>query len=370
MASLQRILIAVFCFLFLTATAHAQASAPAENVIVVTLDGMRWQEVFGGADKDLISKVGGDSSLNAADLGRMYLRDTPAEQRAVLMPFLWNVVAKEGQIFGDRTSNSVAVVTNPQRISYPGYSELMTGLVEPKINSNYPLPNPNPTVFEWLNKQPDFAGKVAVFGAWERVWEIINPKRSGVYVMGGWHPIAPLPGETLSDRQQLLNEMLQRQTRLWPTEPPDVYCQSAAIEFFKRRHPRVMWVMLGETDAWAHRNRYDMYLNSAKHSDAFIRELWETAQSMPSHKGKTALLITTDHGRGTGGQWRDHGSNVKGCEGIWIAVMGPGTPAEGIRKDVKVTQSQVAATIAGLLGQDYHAAVPQSAAALPGVGVE
>jgi hypothetical protein len=47
--------------------------------------------------------------------------------------------------------------------------------------------------------------------------------------------------------------------------------------------------------------------------------------------------------------------------------MGPGVPAGGVRRDVRVTQSQVAATIAGLLGEDYNAAVPKAAKPLPGV---
>ena len=83
-------------------------------------------------------------------------------------------------------------------------------------------------------------------------------------------------------------------------------------------------------------------------------------QARPEYRDKTALVLTTDHGRG-GGQadWIDHGRDVPGAEAIWIAVMGPGTPAAGRRQGVETTQSQVAATIAGLLGEDFVAASPQ-----------
>ena len=78
--------------------------------------------------------------------------------------------------------------------------------------------------------------------------------------------------------------------------------------------------------------------------------------------------MTTDHGRGsTPADWTDHGQKVEGAEYIWIAVMGPGTPALGVREGVETTQSQVAATIAQLLGEDFLAESPKSAPPLPGV---
>jgi hypothetical protein len=45
--------------------------------------------------------------------------------------------------------------------------------------------------------------------------------------------------------------------------------------------------------------------------------------------------------------------------------MGPGVPALGTRSNVAVTQSQVAATIATLLGEDYNAAQSKAAPPLP-----
>ncbi len=58
-------------------------------------------------------------------------------------------------------------VTNPHWFSYPGYSEILTGFVEPSITSNDKVPNPNVTVLEWLHRQPAFKEKVAAFGSWD-----------------------------------------------------------------------------------------------------------------------------------------------------------------------------------------------------------
>jgi hypothetical protein len=81
--------------------------------------------------------------------------------------------------------------------------------------------------------------------------------------------------------------------------------------------------------------------------------------------------VTTDHGRGaTRLDWTDHGRKVPGAEFVWIAVMGPDTPALGERADVAVTQGQVAATIARLVGEDFNAVSPKAAPPLPVFGPE
>jgi hypothetical protein len=98
-------------------------------------------------------------------------------------------------------------------------------------------------------------------------------------------------------------------------------------------------------------------------------ETWAALQKDEQYRGKTALLVRTDHGRGsTRTDWTAHGKKVPGAELIWIAVLGPDTPARGQRQKVEVTQSQVAATIASLLGEDFTAASKEAARPLPVFG--
>ena len=72
--------------------------------------------------------------------------------------------------------------------------------------------------------------------------------------------------------------------------------------------------------------------------------------------------MTTDHGRGFAPtEWKNHGASVKGAENIWLAFLGPDTPPLGERTNTeRHTQSQVAATLAAFLGEDYHQAAPLS----------
>ena len=140
----------------------AQESHKTENVILVMTDGLRWQEVFRGAESRLMTKKRGKVS-DVKKLKQDYWRDSSEDRRQVLMPFLWQVVAKQGQIYGDRDKRSDALVTNGLNFSYPGYSETLCGFADPRVNSNDKIPNPNVTVIEWLHSKPEFRGKIAAF---------------------------------------------------------------------------------------------------------------------------------------------------------------------------------------------------------------
>ena len=343
--------------------ASSAAAQPSQNIIIVTLDGLRWQEVFRGYDETFADKENGGVQ-NPKRLHEQFARPDTQQSRAALMPFLWNTLAPSGQLFGNHDDGSTARVTNPHHFSYPGYSELLCGFVEPRIDSNDPVPNPNVTVLEWLNRRPGFENRVAVFGAWTRFREILNVQRSRLHVVAGWDPIAPFNNIPLSPREETLNALLTTQTRMWPDEPPDAIVAQAALEHLRKHKPRVLYIGFGETDEWAHARRYDLYLESARRADEFLSYLWTTIQSMPDYAGKTVMLITCDHGRGrTVRDWTDHGGKVAGAEEWWLAALGPGVPAD-LKRTPDVTQSQVAATIASFLGEDWPAAEKRAATAI------
>jgi hypothetical protein len=89
-------------------------------------------------------------------------------------------------------------------------------------------------------------------------------------------------------------------------------------------------------------------------------------QKLPQYRGQTTFIITTDHGRGSGlAGWKDHDVDVDGAENIWIAMIGPGIAALGERSEVgRVTQSQLAATVAAAVGEDFAGSMPGVAAAI------
>ena len=68
-------------------------SQKAENIIIITTDGFRWQEVFSGMD----SAIANNKKFNQDDSAAIYKKywaDDPLERRKKIMPFLWSVIEK------------------------------------------------------------------------------------------------------------------------------------------------------------------------------------------------------------------------------------------------------------------------------------
>jgi bisphosphoglycerate-independent phosphoglycerate mutase (AlkP superfamily) len=179
-------------------------------------------------------------------------------------------------------------------------------------------------------------------------------------VQAGWAP-PPKTGDASKDA--LFARLYATTTRFDEEDVGNSFLQVELLDYVRTAGPRVLFVGYGETDNWAHQGRYDLVLESAHRTDACIKELWETMQAMPQYRGTTTFIITADHGRGSGPvEWKEHGVDEKGSENVWIAVMGPDTAPLGERKHVEtVTQSQIAGTIAALMGKDYVQAVPKAA---------
>jgi hypothetical protein len=323
-----------------------------KNLIIVTLDGLRWQEVFDGADSQVLSQ---SRFVKDAQQGTRFWKPSSEARRRELLPFLWNVVGSEGQLYGNRFYRNEVNCANPYWFSYPGYSEMLTGIVDRHVRSNAKVENPNPTILEFINQKPEFSNKVAAFGSWDVFPFILREQSADIPVNAG----KELAMGELTDTENFLNNMYTAiQSR--EVTRPDVFTFHYAFEYLKARHPRVLFIGLDETDTRAHRGQYDQYLNAAHNSDQLISALWEWVQSDPDYKDKTTLVITTDHGRGKGkGSWRNHGRGVAGSGQVWLAVIGPDTPPTGeMKEDRRYYLNQVAATCAAFLGFEFYNVAP------------
>jgi hypothetical protein len=343
----------------------AGAQGRTRNVVLIVTDGLRWQEVFRGAERGLMSRRPGGVSDTSA-LIRDFWRDDVQARREALLPFVWGTIARQGVLFGNQDRGSVGTIVNRYRFSYPGYNEILSGWFDPRIDSNDYPPNPNVTVFEWLAQRQAYRGRVAAIATWDAFRRIFNEGRSGVEVLDGWDP--PFVGAAAQDpTRAAINEFYKRTVRLWPTNTFDSHMHLAAKEYIKLRQPRVLFLGYGETDEWSHAGRYDLLLQSARSVDASIAELWAMMQGMPQYRDSTTFIITVDHGRGSGDEeWKSHGERVEGAQHIWVAILGPDTPALGEVQGRPVSQSQIAATVAALLGEDYRAAEPRAGRVIEG----
>jgi hypothetical protein len=292
---------------------------PENRLFIVTLDGFRWEEVFNGADSSLINdpEINTDTSLAKA----LYWDNDLSERRKKLMPFFWSVIARQGQLYGNRNYDNDVNVANPYALSYPGYSELLTGNIDYSIWKNEKKKNHNQNILEVLNRSSAYSGKVAAFTSWELFPFILDKEDKGSFVLNSG--LQKINEKNLSPSQSLLNEL---QERIPDKEAPTRYDELTYIackEYVLKNKPSVVLLSFSGTDNAAHSNHYDQYLQEANNADRMVGELWQLVQSMPEYEGHTAFLITTDHGRGKNKtNWNDHGFFVPGSSQTWYALLG------------------------------------------------
>lgn len=306
--------------LALAVLAFATPALAEPRAVLVTIDGLRWQDAFHGPDPALAAED---------DRGRD------------LMPFLKSF-AREGVFIGDRRANSCMRVENKYWFSYPGYTEMLAGRPNPRIRANSEQWNDDVTVLEWLNGRDAFRGQVRVFAEWAKVPYIVNTQRSGLPVSVAAQSLTLRDPPTMAVAQTMFIE---------PT--------------------RVAWIDLGDTDTRAHDGDYAGTLDAAAHADAFLADLWAKIEAHPDWAGQTTLIVTVDHGRGEApdDKWRGHGSGWyrgvrvpgvgwPGSDATWLAARGPAIAPGGGQSYTPencATTAQVAATLLRSVGEDPSA---------------
>jgi hypothetical protein len=288
------------------------AEETVENVVLVTLDGVRWQEIFDGADPSL---------ADAATLPGGELRTARG-----LTPNLHRLFFDEGTVLGDPHLGEGFFASGPVYVSLPGYLEILTGAVS-ECAKNDCEPRVEWTIAGEITRRR--GGEAAVFSSWDRIARVL-PASRGVVSSTGHGPSEPAPPYPGNGDYR-----------------PDRSTAAAAIEHLVRRRPRFLWVAFGDTDEWAHRRDYRGYVDALRFADAFVGELAAHLAEMDRYGARTALLVTTDHGRDA--DFVDHGGWASA--GVWL--MGRGGPIK--RRGVMPLPHarhlrDVAPTIAALLG--------------------
>lgn len=358
---------AALATLLLCGTAWAGDPPSERYVVLVTLDGVRIQELFGGMDPALADAPESESGISDSAVTReRYWRDSPEQRREALLPFLWQTLAPAGMVLGNQAKGSKVTVRNDQWFSYPGYSEILTGGPQPDVRSNDFVRYPHPTVLEYLHSALGHqVTDVAQIGSWDG-FKYAASSRDGPFFMNGARDA--VPGPLTTAEIDLYVDLRRQVQQFWEESSSDVLTYRIAREFLKQHRPRVLWLGLGQSDDWAHARRYDLLLDYLHLADSWIAELWQTLQSMEPYRGRTTLIVTTDHGRGrTLADWVDHDAGIEGSQDIWIAILGPDTPAIGEARDFPdVTQSDIAATMVQYLGLDWRAFNSDAGPPVPG----
>jgi len=304
---------------------------PAPKVILLTVDGLRWQELFRGIDPIILNAEKEHSGVkNPEALRKQFWREDSKARRQVLFPNFWRLLPKEGVVYGNRDLGSEVRVKNPHWISYPGYAEMITGEVQEKIIENDAVQIPNPTVWEFIKEALHLSKeKLACIASWNRFYQIAEQRPGTIVVNAGYDRFIPelsTPGmKAVSDAQFSMRTP-------WDDVRHDLVTMTLSMEYLKAHKPVALHIALGETDDWGHERRYDRVIQAAHMFDRFLGELWTWLQSEPFYREQTTVIIAADHGRGVELKtWIRHRPHIPSSETSWIAVLGPATSPQGER---------------------------------------
>lgn len=326
------------------------------NLVLITLDGVRVQELFYGMDPLVAARAATYEYSDIASARARYWRDKPERRREALMPFFWKTLAPMGVVYGNKNAGSSVTVKNKVRWSSAGYAELMTGRPHPEIVDNTLVRYPHRTFMEYVQAELDLEPQeVAQFGSWDGI-KLAAASRDDAFLMNG--AFDPIPPHLSSPEMDRLVALRRRVMGLWEEGSNDALNFELALAYLRQHQPRLLWFSFGNTDDWAHAERYDRLLDCLHLIDTMLADLWSTLQSMDGYRDRTTLILTTDHGRGvTVDDWAEHDVSIPGSEDVWVAVIGPDTPDRGeVAPALPAHLADVAATALqffGLDGEDF-----------------
>lgn len=289
-------------------------------VILMTIDGARWQEIFQGEDPVFVHGP----------------RRSPAE----IMPNLHRLATERGALVG-APGRGVMRATGPNFISLPGYNEILSGRSPLACQDNDCAPASSPTV---LDEAYADGAKVAAFASWEKLARAVTvaPGRFDVSCGRAGDPaINPWPGG--GDFR------------------PDALTAQLALRYLANEHPDVLYLGLGEPDEYAHMTNYPGYLKALSFADAVLGQIFVTLDRMGDVGARTNVFVTVDHGRGK--DFRGHGSSYPESSRVWMFAAGPDIAARGlVASNGEHRLADVAPTLRVLMGLDpdpsTHAGAP------------
>lgn len=276
----------------------AEAS-PRRNVILVTMDGVRWDEIFKGSDPNF--------------------SHAPSEN---LIPNLSGPLSQEGVLFGDTLSSTVNV-ENPTNISLPGYQNIFLGHPS-NCKSNWCVRVFEDTITDELRKKLRLKKRdLAAFTSWGRIRRAWANHPVFTTRNFGLSPIL------LNDPfYKKINEEQKKDLPPWgypalPIARFDKYTYAAGFHYLTTQKPRFMYIGMLDSDESAHASNYVWYMKSIRDLDSRILQIVEFLKSNPEYGDQTLLIVTTDHGRGEGPAWTSHGVDHPHSKKMWMYVRPP-----------------------------------------------
>jgi hypothetical protein len=280
------------------------------HVILVTWDGVRVKEFQGETDPEL------------------------GTSRSIMKQF-WNQFSNQGRLFGTNRDGAIMLTGNPQFMSLPGYQAITTGSPQ-ACSGNHCGRVRTKTFVEKLVKTYQLPKlKVATISSWHGIANAVERHAETSFVNSGNLPL--LDG---TDDPELveLNRQQLADPPPWGGARKDKYTHLQAMRYLRKHEPRFMWIGFNDSDEWAHYGDYPKYIDTLNQFDQWFAELMQLIDQHPTYAGRTCVILTTDHGRGTGKDWQKHSNGLPSSGLVWMYAFCHGDegqsfgPADGMGK--------------------------------------
>jgi len=297
---------------------------PPLSVVVLAIDGVRWQDVF---------------PVAPGSAGRV-----PQLRGEEVTPNLHRLARTEGVLVG--ADASPMLVSNRSTVSLPGYSEIFSGH-PPSCSSNECPATSEPTLLDdWLQRDPSTG--IAIISSWSRIPRVAARDLSRMTVSAGQS--VHVHEEQFCTRAELcLRYRAGIHTDTWPGTDdyrPDRETAALALEYLRVHEPQFLFVGLGDTDEHAHHGDFAAYLGALRAADATLAALGTWLEGKRRQGHRTLLVCTTDHGRAQGFA---HHANAPEAARVWALFAGSVVTARGQLVGSGARLADIAPTIRELL---------------------
>lgn len=301
-------------------------SDPVSRVVFVTLDGVRWQDVFG---------IG-----------------TPADpsQAGTALPGLLRLVQRNGVALGAREDCGKVVVDGPSFVSLPGYLQIFTGKRSACTGNECPRTTER-TFMEEARAAFESDTDVASIASWEHIERAVSHEPDAFFISSGtrYRSHAVRAADEILDGLLLDAQAHGGAPGGTPTYRPDEWTAGIALAYLTAYKPRLLHVGLGDADEYAHQGDVAGYVSSLHQTDTFFERLEDVIDGWRKDGDKTTVVVTADHGRAT--NFRDHGSWAPESARTFLVAFGDGAPNAGLacaKRDVHARE--MGSIVHGLLG--------------------
>ncbi len=287
----------------------ADTSVP---VILVVLDGVRWQEVFSGVDPALAATH----------------RAGPVCDARTLLPSLYAALDARGAAIG-APGHGLIAASGPNFVSLPGYTEIFGGRSPDRCQDNGCAGATRPTIVDAFRDRSRSDADVAVISSWAPIARAATGTSSRIVLSAGRDDVSGTQFLTEDpETRRILDEGARADPRPGHDSfRPDRYTAGIALRYLETRRPSFLFVGLGEPDEYAHDDDYRGYLAALRAADDFFGRLFATLDRMGDRGRRSLVLVTADHGRGH--NYRDHGGALPESARVWLLALGGPVHARG-----------------------------------------